>query len=62
MKQPVLDIGSEAIKASPPVGMTLAWFAGLPLEKWLVLVTIAYTVVLIAHRLWHWRHPPKGGK
>jgi hypothetical protein len=60
MKDSALDAAGEAIKASPPIGMTLAWFAGLPVEKWLVLVTIAYTCLLILHRLWHWRHPPKG--
>lgn len=56
----------EAISAAPPLGVTTLTFAGLPLQQWVYVVTIVYTLLLIisklpvawraAHGLWvKWR-------
>lgn len=37
----------EGLKAAPPVALSAANYAGLPLADWLCLLTIIYTVFLI---------------
>lgn len=50
----------DAVKAAPPVAVSVAWLGGLTPNEWLVATTIAYTVVMLVHRLWHWNKPPAG--
>ena len=52
----------DAAKAAPPVTLSWAWLAGWNLNEILVAVTIAYTVILLVHRMWHWTTPPTGKK
>lgn len=42
---------NELITAAPPLGVTTLTFAGLPLQQWVYVVTIVYTVLLIISKL-----------
>ena len=42
------DVGEQAIKGALPVTATaLAWLASVPLDRWLLVCTITYTVLQI---------------
>ena len=43
------------LRASPPIGVTAASFMGLPLEQWVYLFTLIYTVVQLGYTVWTWR-------
>lgn len=60
VKEQVVGLAQDAGKASPPTAAVVAYLAGYTLADWLVVVTIAYTVLMFVHRVWHWRTPPKG--
>lgn len=45
------QVAIESIKAAPPVTATTMTILGYPLNEWLVLVTMAYTVCLF-YTLW----------
>lgn len=59
-KDQVLGHAKDAATATPPIGVVMADLAGIPVEKWLVIATLFYTVIVILHRIWHWTTPPKG--
>lgn len=61
-KEQAIGGAIDVAKATPPVAVSGAWLAGLSPNEWLVAVTIAYTVVLLVHRMWHWKIPPTGKK
>jgi hypothetical protein len=42
---------NEALRAAPPVGVGGLTLVGLPLNEWLVLLTICYTIFLIVDKL-----------
>ena len=45
------DTVIEAAKAAPPAASLGAWLLGLPLNDWLLLATLIYTILLIGHKL-----------
>lgn len=55
------EIAGEVVKASPPVAVVGASFAGMALQDWLIAVTIIYTitqtVVLIRKLIREFRGP-----
>lgn len=59
-KDQVIGHAKEAAAGTPPVSAVLAYLAGIPLERWLVIATLAYTLLVIAHRIRHWNKPPAG--
>ena len=49
------DLATEAVKAAPPITVTGAMLAGLPLDTWIKVMTLAYLVLMIsltALKLW----------
>lgn len=59
-KDQMLGAAKEAAVGTPPVAAVIAYLGGVTIEKWLVAATLAYTLIAIAHRLWHWNKPPAG--
>lgn len=45
------QVGEAALKAAPPLGVTGTLFLGLPLNEWLIILTIIYTVLQIGFLL-----------
>jgi hypothetical protein len=45
--QQKVEIGTEALKATPPVAYLGATFGGLSLPDWAALLAIVYTLLLI---------------
>lgn len=50
--------GAEVAKGVPVVAIAAAPLFGLSLGEWTQVVAIVWGLVLIVHRLWHWRTPP----
>ena len=42
---------SDAIMATPPVGVGVLSLAGIPLAQWVVILTAIYTIFLIIDKL-----------
>lgn len=59
-KDQIIGHAKDAAAGTPPVAAVFAYLAGIPIEKWLVAATLAWTILGIAHRLWHWNKPPAG--
>ncbi len=51
---PKTDIASEAVKASFPVGVSLATLGGMSLHDVVMLATLVYIVLQAAFLLWKW--------
>ena len=49
------QVAVETAKAAPPLTATTMTLMGYPLNDWLVLVTLAYTMILI-YTLWRDKH------
>lgn len=58
------DIAGEAMaaatKAAPPVTVAASAIAGLPLERWVLIATLIYTILMIAHVTWRWARELRG--
>ncbi len=55
MSQKLADIGSEGMKAAPPVVVTLVAHAeGLTLQHWVLIATLAYIGLQAAWLVWKW--------
>ena len=54
-------LGGDAGRLLPPWSLIVAWAAGMSLEQWVLIAGLLYTLVMLVHRVWHWRAPP-GGK
>lgn len=52
MQQQSETLVAVAAKASPPVTVSIATVAGYPVNELLMWATLAYTVLLIGHKLW----------
>lgn len=44
----VADLGVGATKVAPPAAVTAAMLAGIPLENWVMILTITYTLLQMA--------------
>lgn len=57
--QHVAEVGAVTAKVTPPVVVSGMVIAGYPLQDWLIVITIIYTViqiVLLLPKLWQmWR-------
>jgi hypothetical protein len=42
-------------KLSPSIGVAGVTLAGVELQDWVLILTIIYTTLLIAEKLWKWR-------
>jgi len=42
-------------KLSPSIGVAGVTLAGFELQDWVLILTIIYTVLMIAEKLWKWR-------
>ena len=61
MKEHAIGVAQDFGKALPPVAAIVAEpLTGITLSDVLVALTIAYTFVILVHRLIHWKDPPKG--
>lgn len=48
------DIMGEAARASPPVTVAGLVLGGVPLQDWVLLAALAYTLIQIGYLLWKW--------
>ena len=48
------DAANEAAKAIPPVAVVAATASGMTLNDWVLVVTLIYLVLQIAHLLFKW--------
>lgn len=49
-KDKLADVVTETAKAAPPAGVAGMQMAGIPISEWVLLLTAAYTVLLIVHK------------
>lgn len=42
----------DAVKATPPAGILLAWLSDIGLQQWVLVATLVYTILLIAEKLY----------
>jgi len=49
-------------KSSPPIAVTAAMLAGIPLEKWVAIATLAYIALQAAYLLWKWAREVRAKK
>lgn len=57
------ELATEAMKAAPPVTVTGAMLAGMPLATWIQVLTLAYLVLMVtltALKLWQRLRGGKG--
>lgn len=47
-------VTGAAVKASPPLVVVTAAIAGLSLQTWVYVATLAYTVLQISHLIFRW--------
>lgn len=59
-KEQLVGHAIDAASQMPPWTVVLSWLMGVPIEKWLVVATLGYTLTVWAHRVFHFREPPKG--
>ena len=52
--QKLADAGVEAVKSSPPVAVIAATAAGMTLQDWVFVLTLAYLGIQIGWLLWKW--------
>lgn len=48
-------------KASPPIAVSAATIAGVTLQDWVLLATLVFTLVSLAHLVWKWLRELRGG-
>lgn len=53
MNQQTTETGAVMIaKAAPPVTVTTAMLAGIPVDTWIKWCTLAYVVLMLLHYMW----------
>lgn len=50
----VRHLTSAVVKTSPPVATAIASLVGVPLQSWVYIAAIAYTVLQSAYLAWKW--------
>lgn len=61
LKQVIHDhtvVGATA-KAAPPVGVSTAYLAGVPVSDFVLWLTAVYLLLQISYLLWKWRRDHK---
>lgn len=54
-------IAAEGLKATPPVTVTAALFAGLTVSDVLTYTTLVYVVIQAAYLIWKWVREYRAG-
>lgn len=49
-----------ATKAAPPIAVSGASLAGIPVAEWVQWLTLVYVAVMLSHKLWSWYGEWKG--
>jgi uncharacterized membrane protein YcjF (UPF0283 family) len=50
---PTAETGASMVaKATPPIAVIGAQFAGIPVDDWVKWVTLAYVVLMLLHKVW----------
>lgn len=58
MRNEGIDALASGAKASPPITVAAATMAGMSLQDWVYVLTIIYTLLLIAQHIWtKWIRP-----
>ena len=47
-------VGAAVAKLTPSIGVAGVTLAGIHLQDWVLILTIIYTVLMIAEKLWKW--------
>lgn len=47
-------LGAAVAKLSPSISVAGVTLAGVHLQDWVLLLTIIYTLLMIAEKLWKW--------
>ena len=47
-------VGAAAAKAAPPVGVSAATLAGVPVSDMVLWITLIYLVVQVSYLAWRW--------
>lgn len=56
-----IEVAAEAVKASPPLAVVAAPFAGLDVPALVQDVTLIYLLLLVGHKVWRiWREYKDG--
>ena len=57
------EVMSEGAKSTLPVTVSaLAWFDAVPLNNWLILVSILYVLMQASYLVWKWYKEYKASK
>ncbi|MES2034894.1 MAG: hypothetical protein V4466_12025 [Pseudomonadota bacterium] len=54
------DLSTAAMKAAPPIGVTLWGWLGQNLPTAVALATLIYIIIQTVHLLWVWRRERRG--
>jgi len=46
------EIAASTAKAAPPLTVSAISLGGIPLNEWVFILTILYTVIMIAEKVW----------
>lgn len=57
-QQNMETVGSAIAKLSPPAGVVAVQAAGWGLQDWVLVATLAYTVLMIGKLVWDWLIKP----
>lgn len=49
------SVAAAAAKLTPSIGVAGVTLAGVHLQDWVLILTIIYTVLMIAEKLYKWR-------
>ncbi|MCM2311384.1 MAG: hypothetical protein NDI84_08275 [Steroidobacteraceae bacterium] len=52
MRQQTAEAITDGFKVAPPVGVMAVTIAGMSLQDWVYVLTIVYTLMLIAQHAW----------
>lgn len=56
----VRDLSTAALKAAPPVGVTLYGWISSNLPTAVAFATLVYVIIQTAHLIWVWRRERRG--
>lgn len=63
MSQQTAETGAAmAAKAAPPVAVSAAGIAGMPIAEWVQWATLIYLAVMIGHKCWSWHREWRKGR
>lgn len=54
------QVAGEVLRASPSLAAVLAAMIGIPLQSWVYIAAIVYTVAQTAYLVWRWAREWRG--